>query len=439
MSRFIKRWFPATGDDQSDPRITESEIRPPRGLARVRPMTLLTLAAIVAGALLLSACGGSDSETGGEAEGGSASTATTAGSDESGASEEEAGASEESTGTAESTGEEAIEDNPGGTLTMLSTNPIGSADASTVFMQEAYVLERPTYVGLMADPAKGGEAGSKVIPGVAAAMPKPSDGGKTWTFKLRKGLKFSNGEEFTPADVPFSIKRIFVLGGGPAYYLSDLLEYESCTEEPKSCSLSKSVEVDEKNWTVTFHLGAADGFFPEKLSVIYMVPSSTPMKVQSFTPALGPYMWKTNDNRESVLVRNPEYKDGTFEEALFPVANPDEIVEKYGVSAQQEATEVINGQADYMWDEVPGDQLNELATKSPEQVKINASPFVEYAFLNTKVAPFSSKQAREAINYAANRAAYVNAVGGERVASVSCQVVPASVKGYEPFCPWTAP
>ncbi|HXD26199.1 MAG TPA: ABC transporter substrate-binding protein, partial [Propionibacteriaceae bacterium] len=169
-----------------------------------------------------------------------------------------------------------------------------------------------------------------------------------------------------------------------------------------------------------------------------MVPSSTPMKAQSFTAALGPYMWKTNNNQEAVLVRNPEYKDGSFDPALFPAANPDEIVEKFGIAPQQEATAVINGQADYMWDEVPGDQLNELAEKSPEQVKVNPSPFVDYAFLNTRVAPFNNKKAREAANYAANRAAYVNAAGGSRISSVSCQIIPAASKGYEPFCPWTA-
>ena len=411
MNRSVKGRGPTAGRSRHEIQASKESGSAVRTRSVIRSWAAIALGAVLAG-FVLAACGSSETTSG-----------TTSGEVK----------SEGSTTVAS-----VEEGSPGGTLNMLATNPIGSADASTAFSQQAYVLERPTYVGLTALPAKGGEEGTEPVAGVATTDPTPSDGGKTWTFTLRKGLKFSNGEEFTPQDVPYSIKRIFVLGGGPAYNLGDLVDAEACAEDPKTCDLSKSVEVDEKNWTVTFHLKAPNGFFPEKLSLIYMVPSSTPMKIQSFTPALGPYMWKTNNNQESVLVRNPEYKEGTFEPDLFPVANPDEIVQKYGVTPQQEATEVINGQADYMWDEVPPDQLNELVEKSPSQVKVNPSPFVDYAFLNTKVPPFNNLKAREAINFAANRAAYVNAVGGSRVASVSCQVVPASVNGYEQFCPWTA-
>ena len=40
-------------------------------------------------------------------------------------------------------------------------------------------------------------------------MPTPTNGGKKWVFKIRKGIKFSNGKTVTPTDVAASFRRIF--------------------------------------------------------------------------------------------------------------------------------------------------------------------------------------------------------------------------------------
>jgi len=49
------------------------------------------------------------------------------------------------------------------------------------------------------------------IPSVAESW-ENSDGGKLWTFKIRKGLKFHSGRELTAADVEYSFKRGFEIG-----------------------------------------------------------------------------------------------------------------------------------------------------------------------------------------------------------------------------------
>ena len=48
-----------------------------------------------------------------------------------------------------------------------------------------------------------------VVPDLAANLPTPTNGGKTWVFKLRKGIKFSNGKPVTVNDVVASFQRIF--------------------------------------------------------------------------------------------------------------------------------------------------------------------------------------------------------------------------------------
>ena len=47
------------------------------------------------------------------------------------------------------------------------------------------------------------------MPDLAQNLPTPTNGGKTWVFKLRKGIKFSNGQPLTVKDVVASFQRIF--------------------------------------------------------------------------------------------------------------------------------------------------------------------------------------------------------------------------------------
>jgi peptide/nickel transport system substrate-binding protein len=71
-------------------------------------------------------------------------------------------------------------------------------------------------------------------------------------------------------------------------------------------------------------------------------------------------------------------------------------------------------------------------------VHVNTLTADWYFALNTKRAPFNNLQARQAINYAANRAAYVKIAGGSSLAVPTCQVLPPNYPSYTPYCPYTA-
>ena len=49
-----------------------------------------------------------------------------------------------------------------------------------------------------------GPEGNQLVPDLAEAAGQASDGGKTWTYKLRQGVKFDDGSEVTAADCSFS-------------------------------------------------------------------------------------------------------------------------------------------------------------------------------------------------------------------------------------------
>jgi len=57
--------------------------------------------------------------------------------------------------------------------------------------------------------------------------------------------------------------------------------------------------------------------------------------------------------------------------------------------------------------------------------------------LNTRVWPFDVRAARQALNYAMDRAALIQLIGGPLMAQPTCQILPPAMPGYRPYCPYT--
>ncbi len=103
-------------------------------------------------------------------------------------------------------------------------------------------------------------------------------------------------------------------------------------------------------------------------------------------------------------------------------------------------TEVQNGEADEVFDgdQIPSDQLTQLnSPKYAGQIHVNTLTADWYFALNTRRPPFNNLQARQAINYAANRSAYVKIAGGPSLAVPACQILPPNFPSYTPYCPYT--
>ncbi len=177
------------------------------------------------------------------------------------------------------------------------------------------------------------------------------------------------------------------------------------------------------------------------LPFAYAVPASTSLKLtgNNVPPGTGPYMWKSyNPNTEAVLVRNPYFKQ--WSAAAQPAGYPNEIIEKYGLQVSDEVTQVENGQANEVFDgdSIPSDQLTTLnGAQYAGQVHVNTLTADWYMALNTRRPPFNNVLARQAINYAANRSAYVKIAGGPQLAVPACQILPPNFPSYTPYCPYT--
>jgi peptide/nickel transport system substrate-binding protein len=135
------------------------------------------------------------------------------------------------------------------------------------------------------------------------------------------------------------------------------------------------------------------------------------------------------------MVRNPHFKQWSVD--AQPDGYPDKIVQKFGLSVEAEVTQVQNGQADWMGDDLPADRLNEVGTKYASQVHINQLTANWYIPFNVNLAPFNSKMARQAVAYALDRNAMVRLFGGPKLAAPSCQILPVGFPGHVDYCPYT--
>jgi peptide/nickel transport system substrate-binding protein len=140
-------------------------------------------------------------------------------------------------------------------------------------------------------------------------------------------------------------------------------------------------------------------------------------------------------NKQLKIVRNPHFKE--WSKDAQPDGYPDVIVMDFGLTDEAEYTAVMNGQADWVYDEPPADRLAEIGTKYKDQVHVTPLTAMWYAPMNTNIAPFNNEKARQAVAYAIDRNATVKIFGGKVLAQPVCQVLPPKFPGHEPYCPYT--
>ncbi len=382
------------------------------------------LTAIAAGglsALALAACGGT-----------SASTGTTGGSS--------TGASASTDTSAVAPGAPKNSPHRGGTLTML-WNGVGSSIDPAVDYDPNWFLLRMTNDGLVGYRQVGGVRGNDLVPDLASAIPTPTDGGRTYVFHLRRGIRFSTGAPVTPADVRASLVREFKIPGPGTTFYSAIVGASACETTPKTCTLAQGVVANASAYTVTFHLTQPDPNFLQELTLPFadVLPAGTPAQDTGThpLPATGPYeIQKYQPNQQMVFVRNPDFHQWSAQ--AQPDGYPNRMVLQIGLPIEDATTEVEKGEADWMYDTPPSDRLGSLASTYASQIHINPTTQVYYMAMNTRVAPFNNLKVRQALNYAVNRAAIVGLFGGTRLAQPTCQILPPTFPAYSRYCPYTA-
>jgi peptide/nickel transport system substrate-binding protein len=331
----------------------------------------------------------------------------------------------------------------GGSLKLLATAAAGTIDPQVNYTLQYWQLYRAVYDGLMAFKAVSGQPSFETTPDLAAAEPVITNGGKTYTFTLRKGITFSNGHVLDTADVVASFQRIFKVSSPTAgSFYNGIVGATACLKTPKTCTLAGGISADAAKDTVTINLTAADPEFLFKLAVPHatITPVGSPTTDVGDTPlpSTGAYMISKYDpsgNGELVLSRNPHFKQ--WSALAQPQGYPDTITESFGQTVDNEVTEVENGQADWIADSIPTGRLNELGTKYADQVHVNTLTAMYYLPLNVNLAPFNNLKARQALNWAIDKNAVVKLYGGTNLATPVCTVLPPGFPGHVDNCQYT--
>jgi YVTN family beta-propeller protein len=326
----------------------------------------------------------------------------------------------------------------GGTLRVVATGHPDTFDP--LLTQNLYPILPLTYDGLTAYQRVGGSGSVQLVPDLAVSLPSPTEGGRTYTFQLRRGIRYSNGTLLRPEDFRRALERDLILGGNTNYGgpFANVIGGAACADHPNRCDLSRGVVTDDAADTVTFHLIAPNPEFLDRLTLpdAYPVPSGIPDRDIGLhpMPATGAYEWVDVSRSAGTLVRNPYFHE--WSHAARPDGYPDRIAFQGDVSSEAGITAVERGTADYMVDFVPHDRLAEAQTRFASRLYVTPNGSTTALILNTRSAPFTDVRVRQAINYAVDRAKIAALLGND--SEPACQILPVGLPGYGRYCPYTS-
>ncbi len=255
----------------------------------------------------------------------------------------------------------------------------------------------------------------KAVPQLAESA-TPSDGNKTWTFKLKKGIKFSNGTEMTATKVKEYLDWIREEGK------------KGSTNPTKFLDAEAEVIADDAAGTVTIKSKKAYADMPASLAdpamVILDVKGSTNMKTAPV--GTGPYMVKSfKDQVGYELVANPHYWNGK--------PPYDEVKILFMGDASAKANALRAGQIDLAENIMNVADLKAMQEDKKFTVEITAGTRCGFSWMNMKEGrPLANKALRQAIHKAIDYKAICKSNTIGNLYSPGPSVIPSSLgQGFD--------
>ena len=328
----------------------------------------------------------------------------------------------------------------GGTLTILSSGTEMNLDPAT--SQSLAITSNGLVNRRLTAWQNGPGQPSKVVSDLATDTGTPSDGGKTWTYKLKQGLKFDDGTPITSAAIKYGVERTFApeLSGGLGYHKGLLIGGDSY-KGPYSGKELDSIETPDDQ-TIVFKLKVPYGDWPWIVSMPAFAPvekskDTKPAEYGKDPAASGPY--KVDSYQQGVqmtLVRNPQWKADTD---TARTGGPDKIIFKLGqddtVAAQALIGDNSDAKTSFGADFVPAAQLAQ-AQNNP-QVKdrlVTSQPgAVNFVSMNTQRGALKDVKVRQALQYAIDRKAFIAASGGAISGAPATTLITPGIEGRQEY------
>ncbi|MEU7383080.1 ABC transporter substrate-binding protein [Streptomyces sp. NPDC042207] len=329
----------------------------------------------------------------------------------------------------------------GGTLTYEMSDVPDSFDPGNTYYAYMYNLSRLWARPLMTFKPGAGTEGNTLVPDLAEGKGTPSDGGKTWTYKIRPGLTYEDGTPITTKDVKYAVERSNfardVLSLGPNYFQQLLAggdKYKGPYKDKSAKGLS-SIETPDDT-TIVFHLKQAF----QEFDYLVAAPETAPVPqakdkgvdyVKNIVSS-GSYKFESySEGKQVTLVRNEKWDPKTDP---LRTQLPDKIVVNMKVNPETIDKDVLAGDAiDLVGTGVQASTQAQLLS-DPKKRANTDNTFggrLVYMAINTKVAPFDKVECRKAVQYAIDKASVQTAEGGPIRGEIASTVLPPDITGYE--------
>ncbi|MEU8870265.1 ABC transporter substrate-binding protein [Streptomyces javensis] len=333
----------------------------------------------------------------------------------------------------------------GGTLKFISRNDADYWDPQRTYYGYIWNFSRYYARQLVTYAPKPGKDGAELVPDLAENMAKVTNGGKTYTYTLRKGITWEDGSPITSYDIKYGIERIWAqdeISDGPIFLQQALdpgLSYKGPYKDKRDLKAIKT----PNDRTIVFNLPKPNGDFERMLAT----PSGSPVKEEKDTKgkytnspfSSGPYKFGTYHPGKSLeLVRNTKWNASSDP---IRTALPNRITLDVNDNEQSRGRALFHG--DYDLDLQPSGLSADAITKARSSSDLSArldNPYTQlllFAALPRSVKPLDNVHCRKAVLYAADRENMQTASGGVLSGDIAPHMLPPSIGGsessYDPY------
>ncbi len=309
-------------------------------------------------------------------------------------------------GSAQSAGTNA---KTGGTMRInLSDSDFDYLDPALEFLDSAGMMTALCNYRLMTFEDKPGAQGAIPVPEAAAGPPVVSNGGKTYTFTIKKDVSsFNTGEKVTAQSFADAINRVLnpAMQSPGAPFVKDIVGAEAVLAG--KAAKASGIKASGNKLTITLTSPAPDLVARVAMQFFSAIPKNMPIDPQGVEePAgAGPYYPKSwVKNRQAEFVRNPNYKGNRPH-------NIDRFLVTLNTDSAQSVLQVKSGQIDFDIGGPPPESKASLAPLLGKQFFNDAVVSTSYIALNNQSPLFKNVAARKAVNYAIDRPALLRAFG----------------------------
>ena len=318
-------------------------------------------------------------------------------------------------------------------ITINAVSGVDYMDPALASSPPGWALLDTTCARLLAYPDKAPPAGFRLEPEVAAEFPVVSNGGKTYTFRLRTGFRFSDGAPVRANAFAHAINRMLApeMNSPGVHYVRDIVGAGRVLAG-KAATVSGVVA---RGNTLVIRLTRPTPDFSHRTASTFFcaVPPSLPIDAEGLgaIPAAGPYQVTEYRRGERVELRRNRYYGGRRPHHVdgfdvdLRVPSPQEVLRR-----------VDRGDAD--WGHTLAGIYFDPALDLVERYGINRSQLYVRPGLTLRMLAFNSARPlfqnnpslRRAVNYALNRRALVS-TGGANVSRPSDQYLPTILPGFK--------